>query len=502
MLETRTGYVKKNILWGNVSNIVLTILAFISRTVFIYVLGAKYLGVSGLFTNILGILSFSELGIGSAINYSLYKPIAENDSKKIIALMKLYKNAYRIIAGIVAVLGLVLFPFLEYLVNTDIPMSEIRVFYLIFLFNTVSSYFVTYKTSYVSALQKNYVVTNIDTLGQIAVYVAQLVCILIVPNYTIYLLVQALIGLLQKIIMTWYINKKYPILKEKGDYKLDEPTKQELVKNTKALLFHKLGGVCVHQTDNIVISVFIDTLTVGIMSNYIMLNATIEKFTGIIFNSFTASFGNLIVKESKEKQREIFELYEFIGFWVYGFVFIAFVTLSQPFISLWLGEAMIIDNLTMILYFVCGYLTGQCTVTFNFKVAAGTFDEDKWVAIIQSVVNIIVSIVAVKMIGLPGVYIGTLAQRLIANIVRPIIVYKYVLEQSSWPYFRRFLLRGGGVAAIAYVMFLISRIILMELTWGRFFGMVVLTAIVPNLIILLVYVRSDIFKGVLARIRK
>lgn len=502
MPETRTGYVKKNILWGNISNIVLTVLSFVSRTVFIYVLGAKYLGVSGLFTNILGILSFSELGIGSAINYSLYKPIAEKDNEKIIALMKLYKTAYRIIAVVVATLGVILFPFLEYFVNTDIPMNEIRVFYLIFLFNTVSSYFVTYKTSYVSALQKNYVVTNINTLGQIATYIAQLICIWIIPDYTLYLLVQAVIGLLQKVIMSWYINNKYPILKERGDYKVDEPTKKELVKNVKALVIHKVGEVCVHQTDNIVISVFINTLTVGVMSNYIMLNATIEKFTGIIFNSFTASFGNLIAKENKEKQREIFELYDFMGFWIYGFVFIAFVTLSQPFISLWLGEKMLVDNFTMILYFVCGYLTGQCVVTYNFKVAAGKFNEDKWVAFVQSFVNIVVSITAVKMIGLPGVYVGTIAQRLIVNVVRPITVYKYVLKQSSLIYFRRFLLRGSLVASIAYLMSLLSKVVLVKLTWGSFLLMTILTAILPNVIILLIYGRSDMFKSVIARLRK
>lgn len=502
MPETRTSYVKKNILWANVSNVVLTLVSFVCRTVFIYILGAEYLGISGLFTNVLGLLSFSELGIGTAINFSLYKPIADNDREKIKSLMQLYKKAYQGISIIVAVFGLILLPFLQYLVNSDIPLHNIRLFYLIFLFNTVSSYFVSYKTSFVSAIQKDYVVTNLNTIGQITIYIIQIIGMIVFPFYIVYLLIQAIVGVIQKVLTVVYINKKYPILTEKNINPLDKNTKKDIFKNVKALIIHKVGDVAVHQTDNIIISVFLNTLTVGLMSNYTTLNTMIEKFTNSIFNGFTASIGNLIAKETKDKQEEIFDVYDFLGFWIYGFVFIAFVTLSQPFITLWIGKKMLIDNITIWLYFFTIYLAGQSLTVYNFKSAAGKFNEDKWVAFVQAIVNLVVSIVAVKIIGLPGVYIGTLVQRLIVNIVRPRIVYKYVLERKSSKYFLRFIFRTILMFLIAILLYFINRFCFDNVTVLTFILLTIITCIVPNIIFIVIFRKTKEFKFLLKKIKR
>ena len=430
MDASRTGYVKKNILYGYISTIISSFFSIITRTIFVYVLGAEYLGVSGLFTNVLGVLSFTELGIGSAIVFSLYKPIAENDAEKIKSLLFLYKKAYRIIAIVVSVIGLVIIPFLGYLVNTEIPMPEIKIYYLIFLFNTVSSYFVTYKTSYVSALQKEYIVTNTTTIGTIITNVIQIISLLVGGDYLSYLVIAAVIGLLQKILTVIYLNKKFPILLEKNIQPLDEETKTSIWKNVKALIIHKIGDVSVNQTDNIIISAFVSTSAVGILSNYTTLNTLIAAFTNKFFGSFTASFGNLLVEESVEKQRKIFDEYDLLGFWIYGFVLISFVTLSQPFITIWLGEKLLLDNVTMVLYFVSLYFAGMTFIPYNFKIAAGRFNEDKWVAFVQAVTNLVVSVIAIKIVGLPGIFIGTIISRMIVVIIRPYIVYKYVLKQS------------------------------------------------------------------------
>lgn len=338
MEKTRTEYVKKNIFYGYVCTIVTSIFQIICRTIFVYTLGASYLGVSGLFTNVLGVLSFTELGIGSAIVFSLYKPIAEDNREKIKSLLALYKKAYRLIALVVSVMGLLLVPFLGYLVNTEIPLSQIRVFYLIFLFNTVSTYFVSYKTSYITAIQKDYIISNTNTLGLIATNVAQIILLLLGGDYLQYLLIAAALGLVQKIATVFYLNRKFPILVEKDVKPLDEETKQSIWKNVKALIIHKIGDVSVHQTDNIIISAFVSTTAVGLLSNYTTLNNLISTFTNKFFSSFTAGFVNMIAKENIEKQRKIFDVYDLFGFWIYGFVLIAFITLSQPFIELWLGE--------------------------------------------------------------------------------------------------------------------------------------------------------------------
>jgi O-antigen/teichoic acid export membrane protein len=474
--------------------------SFINRTVFIYFLEAGYLGVSGLFTNVLGLLSFSELGIGTAINYSLYKPIANNDTEKIKSLMRLYKIAYRIIAVCVCVMGLVLFPFLKYLVNTDISMMEIQIYYWIFLFNTVSSYFVTYKTSYVSAIQKDYIVTNINTIGQIVIYISQIVGIFIFKNYLTYLLIQALIGVVQKVFTVIYINRKFPILTENVVQPVDDCTRKELFKNVKALVIHKLGDISVHQTDNIIISVLVNTVTVGFVSNYTTLSGMVTRFTNVIFNSFTASLGNLIAIETPKKQKEIFETFDFIGFWIFGFVTISFITLVQPFITLWIGRDMLIDDFTMVLFFTTIYLEGQSLTVNNFKVAAGRFDDDKWVAFVQTIVNLIVSIIAVKLIGLTGVYIGTIAQRLIVNIVRPLIVYKEVLHDDVTQYFRRFVGRAILITILCILLKMISNILITDLSVWRFFFLGIISTFFSNGVIFLIYRNSPMMKLVLGKL--
>lgn len=499
MGDSRTANVKKNIIWATMSHVVLAVFSMISRTAFIYFLGVKYLGVSGLFANILGVLSFTNLGIGSAINYAMYKPIAEDDAEKIKSLLRLYKNAYRIIALVITVLGCAVIPFLGYLVNTTIPMDEVRIFYCLTLFDTVSSYFVSYKTSYVSAIQKNYLITNLNTAASVITYGVQIGILFLIPNYMVYLVNQIIMSLLLKVVTVVYLNRKYPILADKSAKPLDKSESKDIWRNVRALVIHGFGDIAVNQTDNIIISSFVSTDAVGIISTYIMLISVVGGFTNTLLNSFTASFGNLIAKESVERQRQIFDIYDFAGFWVYGFVFISFVTLSQPFITLWLGADLTVDNLTMFLLFLSIYLQGMTVITYNFKVAAGKFDEDKWIAFIQAVVNLVVSIVAVKVIGLPGVYFGTIAQRLIVVVVRPCIVYKYVLKDNVVKYFTRFFGRIGIVFSIVFIMWHLEKIVLSSLTIGSFAVMTCLTAIVPNMIILLIYGRTEMFATLVNR---
>lgn len=502
MATSRTDYVKKNIFYSYIGTLLTSVFSVVCRTIFVYTLGPSYLGVSGLFTNVLGVLSFTELGIGSAIVFSLYKPIAEDDREKIKSLLTLYKKAYRLIALIVTVIGIAIIPFLGYLVNTDIPMSEIRVFYYIFLFNTVSSYFVTYKTSYVSALQKEYIVTNTTTIGMIVTNLLQIFFLLLGGEYLGYLIIAAIIGLLQKIVTVIYLNRKFPILTEKNTQPLDKETKNNIVKNVKALIIHKIGDVSVNQTDNIIISAFVSTTAVGLLSNYTTLNTLISTFTNKFFGSFTASFGNMLAQEKVEKQRKIFDVYDLLGFWIYGFVLIAFITLVQPFITLWLGDALLLDDTTVILYFVSLYLAGMTFIPYNFKIAAGRFDEDKWVAFVQAVVNLIVSVAAIKVIGMPGIFVGTIVSRMIVVVVRPHIVFKYVLQKSAMEYYFRLARRTILAFVLCWFMWKLKKIVLCDITIIRFVIMCLLTALIPNIVFLFLYGRTEAFRDIMQRIKR
>lgn len=504
MNESRVLNVKKNIIWGNIGSSCTLILQIISRTVFIAFLGMEYLGVNGLFSNVLGLLAFSELGIGTAMNYSLYKPIAENDQEKIKSLMGVYKTAYRWIAVAITVIGVAILPLLPYLVNSEHDYNDIYVYYLIYLFNTVSSYFVTYKYAYVTALQKQYIVTNANTILNFCVQIVQIAVIIIFKNFLLYLIVQAVFGVLQKIITVIYLNKRFPILTEKNVRELDGETKASIKKNVKALIIHKIGDASVHQTDNIVISLFISTVAVGIMSNYIMIQNAVAKFTNTIFNSFTASFGNLIASEDKDKQERLLDQYTFLGFWIFGFVTVAFISLSQPLFELW-GQLtktnMLVDDLTMILYFITIYLGGQSLTLYNFKVAAGIFDDDKWIAFIQAIVNLVVSVAAVLMIGLPGVYVGTIVQRMVAIIWKPKIVYRNQFDKSAYRYFLNFFKYGVTVSVSCILNNFILKAIFPNTTVLSFIGMICVTAVIPNAVFLLLRGRDIEFRELCGRVR-
>lgn len=501
-MDSRSSNVQKNILWGNMTSILTMLFSFISRTIFIYTLGAEYLGINGLFTNVLGLLSFSELGIGTAMNFSLYKPLADHNDEAIKSIMQAYKTSYRIIAIVISVVGVAILPFLGILVNTDQNYSMLKVYYLVFLFNTVSSYFVTYKYAFVTAAQKEYLLSKLNMVAQLIIQILQILMLILTRSFLAYLLAQSVAQLVQKIWISKYIDKHFPVLTEKNIKPLEPETKNTIIKNVKALIVHKIGNASVHQTDNLIISAFVSTGMVGLVSNYTLLVTTIQKFTNATFNGFTAGFGNLIAKENLKKQEYIFNLYYYFGFWIFGFISVCLIALSQPFITLWIGSDMKIDNLTMVLLYICTYLEGQSLTLYNFKVAAGIFDDDKWVALVQAVVNLVVSIWAVTLIGLPGVYVGTIVQRMVCIIWKPIIVYRKVFNRSAKDYFIKFIYYSLVVAVAAIVVVALERFILSELSVFRFIVMMAVSAVIPNVIFLLLTFRTEEFQGIWSRIEE
>ena len=378
----------KNIAFGQIGNFITQILNFVLRTMFIHHLGDTLNGVNGLYTNMLSVLSMAELGIGTALNYSLYKPVARGDVEKVKSYMQLYKKAYRIIGIVIAVLGLACAPFLPYLIKSaeGIAVRDLTLYYFIFLFNTVSTYFVSYKYSLINAEQKNYIQTNIITITKMITVLLQMIVIVTTGNFYAYLLTAAGVELLQKIFVSYYLNHRYPYLKEKEVKKLSKEETGEIVTKTKALMLHKIGDVARLQTDSMIISGFISTTISGFVDNYNMVLNSVANVVNIIFNSVLSSFGNLFATESRQKQYQIFKVYRFAACWIYGFSAMGFSMLLTP--------------------------------------------------LIQGAVNLVLSIVLVQRVGLVGIYIGTIVSGLIANVTKPIIIYKVILDQPVQEYFK------------------------------------------------------------------
>lgn len=485
----------KNIAFGQIGNFITQILGFILRSVFISHLGDTLNGINALYTGILSVLSMAELGVGTALNYSLYKPVAEKNYEKIKSYMQLYKRAYLTIGMVIAVVGLAISPFLPYLVKQPegVNVRDLTLYYFIFLFNTVSTYFVAYKYSLVNAEQKNYIQTNIITVTKMITVSLQIMVILTTGNFYAYLLTAAAVELLQKIFVSHYLNKRYPYLTDKKVTPLSKEETGEIVRKTKALIFHKVGDVARLQTDSMIISGFINVTLVGIVDNYNMVLSSVSNVVNIVFNSVLSGFGNLIAVESKEKQYQMFRVYRFAACWIYGFSAVGFALLLTPLVELWLGKEKTLAFAIVGAVLFDYYFKGDRIVLSNFKTAAGVFEQDKYLALIQGVVNLIISIVLVQHIGLLGVYIGTIISGLIANITKPIIIYHVILDKPVKEYFKDSLKYLIVMLAVFCLLLGVKELVMKQVTILSFAIMFVVICVVFNGIFLLLFGKTEEF---------
>lgn len=495
----------KNIIFGYISNLVILLVNFIQRTVFIYVLGKTLSGVNGVYTDVLSVLSLTELGIGTALNYSLYKPVAERDIEKIKSYMRFYKKAYLTIAGVIAVLGVAISPFLKFILKNpgNLTVGELTLYYYLFLFNTVISYFVTYKYSLVNAEQKNYIQTNITTLTKMATATVQIAVLLLFRNFFFYLLAQSVVELLQKIFVTAYLNRLYPYLRDRDVEKLTAEETRVVATKTKALICHKIGDVARLQTDKIIISSFVNVDTAAIVDNYVYIITYVGNFVNIIFDSVISGFGNVVATESKERQYLLFKVYRFFACWLYGFGAVGFYHLLTPFIGgVWLrDDSWTLPQVTVTLLVMDFYLKGGRTVLLNFKIASGLFEQDRFLPLIQGAVNLVVSIGLVLKIGVTGVYVGTLVSGILANLIRPGIIYRVCFGKSAGAYFRDSLKYIGVILVVGAVITPIRHAVMGEVTILTFALMVILITLLYNLVFLVVFHRTEEFSYLWNKVR-
>lgn len=492
----RVRQAEKNIFFGYISNFIIMIMGFLLRTVFIMVLDKELLGVNALYTDILSVLSLAELGVGSALNYSLYKPVANNDLEKIKSYMRLYKRAYLAIAGVITVTGLVLVPFLPYLIQDsgDISVADLTVYYLIFLFNTVITYFVAYKYSLANAQQRSYIQTNIITITKIVTVLAQIVMLLVTKNFLVFLLTQSAVELMQKILVTVYFNRLYPYLRDKDVQKLDKEETDIVVTKTKALMIHKLGDVARLSTDSIIITYFMSVDWVAIVSNYTLVITYATNFIGVIFNSVIAGFGNLVATEPKEKQYAMFKVYRFFACWLYGFAAVGFWLLLTPLITgIWLDDSWKLDQVVVTLMLIDFYFKGGRVVLVNFKIAAGIFEQDRYLSLVQGAVNLVLSIVGIQYIGLAGVYVGTVISGVLANVIQPIIIYRDCFSMGVWSYFRDSLKYIGTIIGVTFLMIPVKAVLMAQVSIATFILMVIVATLIYNVIFLLLFRRTQEF---------
>lgn len=316
---SRTEYSLLNMFTGVLGYGLNVVIGFICRIIFVRTLSVDYLGVSGLFTNILSVLSLAELGISSAIIYALYKPIAQNNETKITSIMQFYKKAYAIIGIFVAIVGLFILPFLNIIISNPPNIEEnIYFLYLLYLLNTVVSYFFSYKSSLLIAMQRQYIVSGYNYVVTICQSVLQIVFLLITHEYILYLIIQIIGGITYNVWISYKASHDYPYINNKNIEQLSKSESRELMKNVKALAINKVSGVLVNSTDNIAITFFNGLSTVGFASNYILLSSTLGGIIGLVFNALPGSIGNLNASVDEESRYKFFNVLNLMNFWLFG----------------------------------------------------------------------------------------------------------------------------------------------------------------------------------------
>ena len=412
------------------------IMGFITRTVFTLMLGAEYLGVSGLFSNILTILSFAELGIGSALVYRLYAPLVSQDKEKIKQFLLLYKKAYRIIIIIILAVGLLLAPIIPYIVEAPNVSENIIVLYVLYLLQTLTSYVFAYKKSILIADQKNYVVNIYTQIFNILMNLVQCIFLVLTHNFVIYCAWNIIFNMVNNVACAYRANKEYPYIKEQPREKLDGEEIKGLYKDVKGLMLTKVASTAFSGTDNIFISAFIGIRYVGILSNYTMLLSIINTFMNKVFDSVTASVGNLVVLKDKCKTETVLRKMFFLNISLYGYIFVGMVPLLREFVvDIWLSSEYDISQVVVMMAVIELLLRSIHYPIYITRNAMGSFSEYKGVFVIAAILNIVLDFLLVKPLGITGLFLATILCRGITYVVDIWVVYHMNLQQSVWKYF-------------------------------------------------------------------
>lgn len=492
----------RNIRFGIILKVYQIICPFIIRTAMIYLLGMEYVGLNSLFNSILQVLNLTELGVGTAMVFSMYKPIAEEDTKKICGLMQLYKVYYRVIGTIIAVVGLAITPAVPRLISSDSPIPlNIIYLYWINLGNTVLSYWLfAYKSSILQAHQRTDVTSKITLVANTCMYLLQFLTLLLFRNYYLFLLIMLLGQALNNFLTAVVADRMYPQYKARG--KLPQCEVKQINQRVRDLFTSKVGGVIQNSADSIVISAFLGLTLLARYNNYYYIMNSIFGFIIIMFNSCLAGIGNSLVTETKEKNYQDFKKIALLTEWIGGFCSCCLLCLYQPFMKIWVG----VDNLLELGIVVCISLYLYIVVTNQmlclYKDAAGIWRKDKYRPLITALVNLLLNLATVKYLGLYGVVLSTVVSMLFVGM-------PWLIKNLFTELFHRSSREIISLFSYYSITTMIATGITYFLCWFvndtgiiTFIAKAAICLTVPNIIIVVAFSRKQEFKSALQLVNR
>ncbi|MDY4576586.1 MAG: polysaccharide biosynthesis protein [Anaerobutyricum hallii] len=503
MKINRTKNAIRNIVFGGILRIYQIVFPFIMRTVMIYFMGVQYLGLNSLFTSVLQVLNLAELGVGSAMVYSMYKPITEDDQKTICALMRLYRTYYRMIGLIIAIAGIALTPFIPKLIKSDLPAGiNIYILYLLNLSATVLSYWLfAYKNCLLQAHQRVDVTSKVTLITSTFQYLIQIFVVIVLKNYYIFVIVMLGTQAMTNIITSIVVTKMYPSYNAKGELPKEMVT--AINHRIRDLFTSKIGAVIVNSADTIVISAFLGLTILAIYQNYFYILSAIISVGTIIFSACTAGIGNSLIVESKEKNYSDLKKFTFMLAWFSGFCTVCLLCLYQPLMDIWVGKDLELQ-FPAIVCFCIYYFVYEINQLLNlYKDAAGIWHEDRFRTLITALSNLAMNLIMVQFWGIYGVILSTVLSTVFIGM--PWLLHNLftvLFNKSQLVSYLKKLMLYVIVTCIGCIITysICTRIYLTG--WSLLVVRLIICCIVPNLIFLIFYRRISEFEDSISMIKR
>lgn len=499
----RTKNSIRNTAAGLINRCINLLIPFVIRTVLIKKLGSEFLGLSSLFTSIIQVLNLAELGVGSALIYNMYKPIAEDDTDTLAALLNSYKKVYRIIGLTIAVIGTALIPFLPWIVDTQELFGtgiNLYILYAIYLINTVISYlFFAYRKSLLTAYQRQDIISNIDSIVRLILYSSQLVVLFVSPNYYVYIILMPIFTILDNILVAHVTKRMFAQTLKKTESTVEL---KGILTNTKYVFGHKIGAVIIQSADSIIISAFLSINLLTQYSNYYYIISALVGLINVGFNAILASVGNSIITKTKQQLYNLFSELSFALFFIIAFCSSSLLCLYQPFMELWMGSEYLFPIKTVVLFVIYFYVWQIRVISLCFKDAAGMWKDDSLKPYVGILVNMLLNILLIQTIGIDGVIIATIC--VMAFIYSPwetFVLHKKLFCVSS----KKYVVREVGYFFITIMVSSITYFATQQIAIDGVLGFIVKTAVTCLSTFILLLVASfwfPEFKSLLKRVKR
>ena len=484
---TRTKNTIRNVVFGTLNKVITMLFPFAIRTIIIYKIGAEYVGVGSLFTSILQVLSVTELGFSSAITFSLYEPIAKSDTNKIVELIGLLKTIYKIVGGIILALGLLLMPFIPYLIKGNVPVDiNVYLLYAIYLSNTTISYLsFGYKTSVLSAYQRYDVISKVNTITEIVKGCLQIVVLIVTKNFYFYIVLLPVFSFISSIIIHLITIKMYPELNVKTKYSLKGI--KTIKKQIEGIAIGRVSLVCRNSFDSIVISSLVGLTITSIYSNYYLILSSVTSFLSILIVSMSASIGNSLVTETIEKNEKDHLKFDFFYMAIVGVCTVLMFNLYQPFMKLWVGIDLVFPFKTMVLFSLYFYINNLAQIRSAYSEAAGIWWHFRYLSIGEMVANLGLNIGLGMWLGVDGILIATIITAFICSFIAITkLTYKHLFHTSSSKYFLLNMIYFIVIVGICVVSYYINNLIHLE-GWGGLISNLIISLTISCVIMIIIY---------------